>query len=303
MRELDESRRGSPAAAARARILLACGAGLGLLIAAVSLLRDEEQATRPLAPELVARVNGVPIYREEYERVLAALAAERDAQPSAGDRKAVLERLIDEALLVEHGVALGLPRVDRSIRASLIAAVISAETANRDGPEPTAEELRAFYRKNAELFRAAERLRVRSIYVEGPPRRSADEARERARRAGYRLREGEDYRSVQREYGDPNVLAIPSSPLTPVKLREYIGPTLLAEVRELQAGEVSAPHASGSGFVVIQLLRRSALREPELAEIEPQVRAEMQRRAGDRALRQALSRLRDGAQIQRLESP
>jgi parvulin-like peptidyl-prolyl isomerase len=65
----------------------------------------------------------------------------------------------------------------------------------------------------------------------------------------------------------------------------------------LQPGEVSDPIASASGVYIVQLVDREAGQRPPLAEIEPQVRAEMKRRAGDDAVRAALERLRREGEV------
>ena len=66
---------------------------------------------------------------------------------------------------------------------------------------------------------------------------------------------------------------------------------------QLEPGGVSDPVRSATGYHVIQLVDREKGRVPLLAEIEGEVRAELVRRAGDRALREYLDELRERADV------
>ena len=167
----------------RAGWLLSLGAAAGLVAAATSLLSDPEEGRLPEGS--VARVNATLIRAETYQRLLAALASDRRSELSEEDRRHVLDRLIDEELLVQHGLALGLARSDRRVRADLFSAVIEGLVAEVEEREPDRAELEAFYRDEREYFVQTGRLWVRQIVVrvrpgdEGP---AAERAREATRR-------------------------------------------------------------------------------------------------------------------------
>jgi parvulin-like peptidyl-prolyl isomerase len=85
--------------------------------------------------------------------------------------------------------------------------------------------------------------------------------------------------------------------LPPAKLREYLGPTALLVALDLAPGATSDPVRSAQGYHVLSLLEREAGGAPPLEEIVPQVRAELRRRADDRALRERLDQLRAEADV------
>jgi peptidyl-prolyl cis-trans isomerase SurA len=132
--------------------------------------------------------------------------------------------------------------------------------------------------------------------------RDAADAFARAREATERLRAGEPVEGVARTLGDRDVAAPPDALLTPTKLREYLGPTPARAALELEAGQVSDPVRAPDGFHVIQVVEREASAVPPLADIEAEVRAEMRRREGDRALRAYLDRLRADADVRVVET-
>jgi hypothetical protein len=272
---------------ARARWLLALGAALGLAAAAAGLLPAPEAG---LEDGSVARVNGVPIREEVWARLTAALDADRRTPLTDADRRFVLDRLIEEELLVQHGVALGLLRNDRRVRADLVSAVLAGITAAADAYEPDDEQLAAFYAENRDYFATPGRLHLRQLYF-------AAGGAERAALAARRLRDGEPFERVRDELADPALAPVPDAPLPPAKLREYLGPTALEAALALEPGGVSEPIAAGSGHHVLVLVARTESRAPPLSEVAPQVRLEMKRREGDRLLRERLEELRAEADV------
>lgn len=279
----------------RARRRLAIGAALGFALAVGSLLSSPDAERLP--GDAVARVNATLIRAESFEQALAAVESDRRSPLSEADRRAVLDRMIEEELLVQYGLALGLARSDGRVRGDLVSAVIAAQVANADGHDPTPGELIAFYRENQDFFAQPGRLHVRTLRVAGPPVRDEQAARERAERASQRLRAGEDFDVVRRELGDPEVAGVPDTPLPPAKLREYVGPSITELASQLDVGAVSSPIAFAGGFTLIRLEDRTPATTPPAQAIAEELRREYQRRAGERALRATLDGLREDADV------
>jgi parvulin-like peptidyl-prolyl isomerase len=245
----------------------------------------------------VAAVNGEILRVEEYERAVQALAGDRREPLTEKDRRHVLKRLLDEELLVQRGLELGLARHDRRVRGDIVAAVIQTVVARSEETSPDADALRAFYQDNADYFAQTGRTLVQQILVRARPARSDAEARDRAGEAARRLRAGEPFAVVDEALGDPQVAPVPRAHLPASKLREYLGPTATHAALRLSVGEVGNPVRSSVGYHVIQIVDREPGRTPPLAEIEEVVRAEWVRRAGDRALREYLDELHDRADV------
>jgi parvulin-like peptidyl-prolyl isomerase len=285
-----------PASQRRALWLLAVGAGVGLAAAAIGLMRGPEGAGG-LPSHAVASVNGEILRVEEYERAVAALASDRREPIGAEEKRHVLDRLLDEELLVQRGLELGLARHDRRVRGDIVSAVIQAVLQQAEETGASDADVREFYEENRDYFTRGGRVFVQQILVRGPPQRDGKESLRRAEEAAARLRAGEPIDSVQERLGDPQVAPLPADYLPAAKLREYLGPTATREALRLAPGQVSDPVRSASGHHVLQLVDREEARVPPLAEIESEVRAELRRRAGDLALRDYLDELRDRADV------
>jgi hypothetical protein len=280
----------------RARWLLALGATAGLVLAAASLLGGPN-ASGELPPGAVARVNGTLIRSDSYERLLAALASDRRSPLTDADRQRVLDRLIEEELLVQHAVDLGLVGTDRRVRADLVTAVLASLNAAADSYEPGDDEVVEFYAENADYFARPGRLHVNRVFIAARAGEDPTAVAARAAEATARLRAGDDLEVVRAELGDEPVAPVPDVLLPPAKLREYLGPSALEAALALEEGQVSEPIETPQGLHVLVAVQRNLTSVPPLAEVAPQVRAEMRRREGDRVLRERLDTLRADADV------
>ncbi|HXQ24205.1 MAG TPA: peptidylprolyl isomerase [Candidatus Acidoferrales bacterium] len=289
MRDHVSSRRGV--------VLLVLGAVVGIGLAGVGLLGPKRDTGLDLPDGAVARINGQIIRSDDYERTLKGLASDRRDGIDDAQRRQVLDRLIDEELLVQRGLELGFARKDRRVRADLTQAVIASVAADQEDRQPTDEELRTFYDVNRDFFAQPGRLRVRQIFCRVASAADDAAALARAQDAVRRLRAGEGFGAVQAARGDQEISPLPDALLPPAKLMDYLGPTALHAALALGVGEVSEPVRSNAGYQVLQVVERQADTSHALAEIKPQVLAEFRRRNGERALRAYLDDLRARAEV------
>src|SRR5690349_6816958 len=141
--DMSQSNDASPSSVPR--WLLLAGLAAGVLMAAAGL----RPATTALPPEAVARVDRQLILRDAWLRAVAAVASERRTPLTDADQRHILERLIDEELLVQHGVALGLVEQDARLRSTLVSEVMLAASLSARA-EPDEAALRAYYEDNRE---------------------------------------------------------------------------------------------------------------------------------------------------------
>ena len=280
---------------------LAAGAAAGVALAGWGLLGSDARSAA-LPDGAVASVNGTLLYAEDYQRLVEGV--ESDTREPAGPelRRRVLDRMIEEELLVQRGVELGLVESDRRVRADITQAMIQSIVVESEDEQPEPEELRRFYEEEAGFFTQPGRVRAAQVFFR--VRTPGDEAAllARATEAQRRLLAGEPVERVRSELGDEEVSPIPDTLLPPAKLREYVGPTALRAVMELAPGATSAPVRSGMGMHVFQVIEREQARVPPFEEIAAHVEAEWVRRAGDRALRAYLDDLRAEAQVKTAET-
>jgi parvulin-like peptidyl-prolyl isomerase len=276
-------------------ILLSLGAALGVGAAGYGILRTGDAKQLPAGA--VASVNGTPIAADTYTRLVEGYESDTREAASAETRARILDRLIEEELLVQRGLALGLAESDRRVRADIVQAMIRAAVVEAESETPTQRELEAFYSEERERFTTPGRIRIAHLFVRVKDAADDSPARARAELARAKLAAGEPLADVRAAVGDEEVSPVPDVMLPPAKLREYVGPTVLRAALEAPLGEWRGPVRSGSGYSVLEVVEREPASTPPLAEIREQVQAEWVRRGGDRALRRYLDDLRDEAEV------
>lgn len=282
---LADLRQRAAAALKRPDVYYLVAGAIGILAALIGAVGAPqlELANRPAAV-----VNGVPIPREALAR--AVLALENDSRnPVTAEREAaVLERLIEEELLVQHGVDLGLAETDFAARRALVQSVLTLAVAERAGAQPSEDALRRFYRENAGFFAPAPRFSASAVFLRSTAQANAGQVRAA-------LARGEDASRL----GDPMAVEIPRGPLPEAEWRRLIGADAARAAAALEPGQVSPPIPTGGGVLVVRVNGFAAAPAPAYEEVAAQVRAEWDRRADEAAARAYLERLKRTARIER----
>lgn len=294
----------------RGRALLLCGAVVGIVMAAAGLVREPpvpqsapsvSSATSPpagLPSDVVARVNGRLLTRSEFERALAVEIAGGEVS-SAATRRRVLDRMIDEELRAQHGVALNLhlndPRVRMDLATIVAESVVAAATQETDDTH-----LRSYFEAHRQRFAQRGALRVQHIWVaaiEG----NLGEAYTRARTATRLLREGEAFSVVAEITGNKPPRELPSTVLSPDDLGSLVGRAALNAVLTLAPGGVTDPVRDTGGFHVLRVVTRKALSPPTFEAARLDVEAEFAAEEARRALADNAAQLRRSASIEQVE--
>ena len=103
--------------------LLLLGACAGLLLG--GLAAAGKLGSDQLPDSIVAQVNGVPLSADEYQRALSLFGSEKRGPVSDRDRALVLERMIEEELLLQQGVASGVMRWHNKVREEALKSILA----------------------------------------------------------------------------------------------------------------------------------------------------------------------------------
>jgi hypothetical protein len=294
------------AAAPRARRWLAAGALAGVALAALALLRGQpaapDAAPAPPDGDAVAWVDGAPISREAFARLAAQVARQRgDLELDAAARGELLERLIDEELLLREGLALGLARREPTARRAIVSAVVEGIGASGGGAEPDRAALEALYTETREQWRRPGGVRIEAALVtvpagSGPAEDTA--ARARALALAGRARAGEPLAALAAAEAAAPQPPLPEAPVPLEALRARLAAPALEALGGLAPGEVSEPVRSAEGWWVVRLVAREPDEVPPLDAILPELRNVWIQRQHERAIRDHLDALRERVEIQ-----
>ena len=229
-------------------MLLAIGAAAGLAAALWGALGPP--ARDRVGNDVIATVNGVAIDRADYERALGSLVADKRSPLTPADSARVLANLVDEQLLVERGLDLGLGEQDIAVRKALIDAMIQFAVAGAAAREPDDGELRRYYAERPQLVQSDAELRVRVVSFP-----SRDAARVEAMRQA--LLGGATFDAASRDAGAEPV-AVPDTLLPPGKLADYAGPAVRDAALAMTPGDVAGPLDVGGVPSFVLLVDRTA---------------------------------------------
>ncbi len=141
--------------------LLAGGMLVGATLAVLYIVRIPDDADP--TGDAVAWVNDRAISRASYESALQAVAGDRkDGTLREDDRRRVLDRLIDQELLIDRAVELGLHERDPQIRNQLATAMIDFLVRRAEDEAAGADDgaLSAFYEQNQFRFQRSAQYRI-----------------------------------------------------------------------------------------------------------------------------------------------
>ena len=188
---------------------LVFGLALGLLAVLVSVLMPSWD--EPPNIETVAVVNGTALSRDKYLAYLQALSTDKENPIRAEDSEYILQRMIEEELLVQRGVEVGLLESDKRTRAAIVNGVIGMTTTAAEAKAPEEKELAEFFAENIDYFTATSRLRARQLVVKG------EDSNQKALMAYERLIAGDSFQAVESEFGTVVALSVPDSLLPAAK--------------------------------------------------------------------------------------
>ena len=272
-------------------LILILGVIIGILLAILSSIKE---TNFNFDDEWVAKVGDTEISRAKYILQLEGLSFSKRDLLKEEDKAFVLERMIEEELLIQRAKDLGMMSTNTMIRGTIVQQMINMIIAENSLEliEPT--ELKKFYKENKTFFTSADRLRVKQIYFAEEKGKSFDRAME----AYKELAEGESLEKVIKE-SDESILQVPDTLMNLSKLREYIGPSLMQIARNLQEGEFSSPKKVSEGYKIILVLERRDAFPPDFDQIRDRVKSEYKKRKDDEALRDYLNSLKKWYEIER----
>ena len=129
------------------------------------VLLSSERHSALNSPAIVAEVNDRKIEQSRYELAAAALRSDLGRPLNAEERSLVLERLVDEELLVQHAVDSGLAAQDETIRRELV--MILLNTLAPSGEAGAGDEgVRALASRSADPGRAVDDGDELDSYIE-----------------------------------------------------------------------------------------------------------------------------------------
>jgi len=272
--------------------ILGLGLVIGIFLATLTIVEKNNISDQNWA----AKIEDQLIPFERYEMQLEGLANDKRSPLTKQDKEYVLERMIEEELLIKRAIDLGMLENNPMARGTIVQQMIKNIISEGSRIEPEEKELIEFFEENIGFFTKANRLRVRQIYFSQDD--FGDRVLREAKNAFTRLLKGETFDQVVLS-GSNSALKVPDTLMNLSKVREYIGPSLMREAQLLKPGQFSEPKKVLGGYKIIYLVDREDAAQPEYSNIKSSVLSEFSKRRDDQSLRTYLDNLKKWYDVSR----
>ena len=272
--------------------ILGLGLVIGIFLATLTIVEKNNLSDQNWAAKIEDRI--IPF--ERYKMQLEGLANDKRSPLTKKDKEYVLERMIEEELLIKRAIDLGMLENNPMARGTIVQQMIKNIISEGSRIEPEEKEIIEFFEENIGFFTKANRLRVRQIYFSQDD--FGDKAHQEAKNAFTRLLKGETFDQVILS-GSNSALKVPDTLMNLSKVREYIGPSLMREAQLLKPGQFSEPKKVSGGYKIIYLVDREDAAQPEYSNIRSSVLSEFSKRRDDQSLRTYLDNLKKWYDVSR----
>ena len=265
------------------RIVLAL---MGLILVVVGSNTHFQLTNYP--PDTLVTVNGYPITQSALRN------AEKRIQPNSpdpmnpDDREVLLQRLIDDELMLQHAEDLGIFTTDPGIRKLLVRSSVNSIIEDSRSEPISDEQLRTFYEDHKSVFQRPSRIGLKVASFLNP---------EMAKDTWEIIKKEVPFEVAIAETKTGESINIPSSLIPEHVLRRYLGSKLTAVALSLSENQISSPITIDEFTYLIYVLAKEPEQQLSFDDSRLQVKSEYRSRHRQNALTNALTRLRKHADI------
>ena len=241
-------------------LIIAILIGVSLII--YELLNESFDQLSLEASKSVATVNGESISEEQFLKYAINLGANIDSEDDINILELLLERMIEEELLVQRGIELSLHKNDIEVRKTIIQQVIAFIIQVEDA-QPDEEELINYFQKNINKYKPTELIHVNSIFVESNNEGSILLGSEYDFKSQkdlfdkiYSQLNFKSFSEVKNEFNQPQIVELPNKTINLKDCRLYLNNKVCNEIILLENEEISQPIFYQNGYFIFQMIEK-----------------------------------------------
>ena len=260
--------------------LILLGGIISILIIGSSFIKEVDIAQL----NWVAKIDERAISKEKYQSYLESIAQSRKTGLIDSDPENILERMIDEELLIQRGIDLGMIENDSEIRSIIIQKMISSIISDANELTISQNDLENFYSLNEDLFTPSPKLHLIKLSFKSNNKELAIKARDFLIAGDF---------AKAKSLAENEVITLPNTILPTMKIREYIGPSLTQIALDLEEGEVSELIEFDERAHILILIKKIISSAPPFGDVSKEVESEYIRYQGEQMLDEYLEDLRN----------
>ena len=265
------------------RIVLAL---MGLILVVVGSNTHFQLTNYP--PDTLVTVNGYPITKSALSTAEKRIQPDSSDLMNSDDREILLQRLIDDELMLQHAEDLGIFTTDPGIRKLLVRSSVNSIIEDSRSEPISDEQLRTFYEDHKSVFQRPSRIGLKVASFLNP---------EMAKDTWEIIKKEVPFEVAIAETKTGELINIPSSLIPEHVLRRYLGSKLTAVALSLSENQISSPITIDEFTYLIYVLAKEPEQQLSFDDSRLQVKSEYRSRHRQNALTNALTRLRKHADI------
>ena len=217
---------------------------IGVLLVSQELFQSKSSNQYLRQQNAVALVNDMTISEDQYIKYISTLGIDVVDENDEELLEIVLEKMIEEELLLQKGIELELHKFDIQIRKAIIQQVINSVLLQNE-EEVTEKELREYYENNKNKYQLSKLIHLDIIFLNSQREEDINLLLEAINTIGFV--------ESKKQFHQELFFSIPDRLISIKDCIQLLGTNICKDIFELNLNDISNPIKYENGSLVIQI--------------------------------------------------
>ena len=217
---------------------------IGVLLVSQELFQSKSSNQYLRQQNAVALVNDMTISEDQYIKYISTLGIDVVDENDEELLEIVLEKMIEEELLLQKGIELELHKFDIQIRKAIIQQVINSVLLQNE-EEVTEKELREYYENNKNKYQLSKLIHLNIIFLNSQREEDINLLLEAISTIGFV--------ESKKQFHQELFFSIPDRLISIKDCIQLLGTNICKDIFELNLNDISNPIKYENGSLVIQI--------------------------------------------------
>ena len=217
---------------------------IGVLLVSQELFQSKSSNQYLRQQNAVALVNDMTISEDQYIKYISTLGIDVVDKNDEELLEIVLEKMIEEELLLQKGIELELHKFDIQIRKAIIQQVINSVLLQNE-EEVTEKELREYYKNNKKKYQLSKLIHLDIIFLNSQREEDINLLLEAISTIGFE--------ESKKQFHQELFFSIPNRLISIKDCNQLLGNNICKDIFELNLNDISNPIKYENGFLLIQI--------------------------------------------------
>jgi len=217
---------------------------IGVLLVSQELFQSKSSNQYLRQQNAVALVNDMTISEDQYIKYISTLGIDVVDENDEELLEIVLEKMIEEELLLQKGIELELHKFDIQIRKAIIQQVIDSVLLQNE-EEVTEKELREYYENNKNKYQLSKLIHLDIIFLNSQREEDINLLLEAISTIGFE--------ESKKQFHQELFFSIPNRLISIKDCNQLLGNNICKDIFELNLNDISNPIKYENGSLVIQI--------------------------------------------------